>query len=155
MKNLVLALALACAAASPAAASLDTIKEVGVGVVVGDPIGGTAKLWLDRDFAVDLGIGYSGSTVLWGDLLYHAWNLLPPIDEGKLGLYLGAGPRIETGDDTEFGVRTIAGLSWRLTRQPMEFFAEMGPVFRVTQGGGVGVDGGVGVRLYLGAVAKR
>jgi len=151
MKNLLLALALASAAATPAAAASNPAKEIGVGVVLGDPIGGTAKLWLDRDFAVDIGVGYSGSTVLWGDLLYHAWNLLPPIDEGRLGLYLGAGPRIETGDDTEFGVRTLAGLSWRLTRQPMEFFAELGPVFRLTQGGGVGVDGGVGVRLYLGA----
>jgi hypothetical protein len=154
MKTLLAVLAFIFCAALPAAA-FDTIKEVGVGVVVGDPIGGTAKLWLDRDFAVDLGVGYSGSTVLWGDVLYHAWNLLPPIDEGKLGLYFGAGPRIEAGDDAEFGVRTIAGLTWRLTRQPMEFFAEMGPVFRVTQGGGVGIDGGVGVRLYLGGVAKR
>ena len=148
MKTLFAALALVLAASLPAAA-FDTIKEVGVGVVVGDPIGGTAKLWLDRDFAVDVGVGYSDSVVLWGDLLYHAWNLLPPIEEGKLGLYFGAGPRIEAGDDAEFGVRTMAGLSWRLSRQPMEFFAEMGPVFRLTQGGGV--DGGVGVRLYLGA----
>jgi hypothetical protein len=150
MKNLLAALAFAFAAAV-AASAFDTIKEAGIGVIAGDPIGGTAKLWFDRDYAVDLGVGYSGSTVLWGDLLYHAWNLLPPIEEGKLGLYFGAGPRIETGDDAEFGVRAIAGLSWRLTRQPMELFAEMGPVFRVTQGGGVGVDGGVGVRFYLGA----
>jgi hypothetical protein len=156
MKNLLLIIALACAAAAPAAAAATSaVTEVGVGVIVGDPIGGTAKLWLGPDYAVDLGIGYSGSTVLWGDVLYHAWNLFPPIDEGKLGLYFGAGPRIETGDDTEFGVRTLAGVSWRLSRQPMEFFAEMGPVFRLTQGGGVGIDGGVGVRLYLGSVAKR
>ncbi len=151
MKIIPLALALTFVLAALPAAAQNRVKEVGVGVIAGDPIGATAKLWFDPVYAVDLGLGYSGSTVLWGDLLYHAWNLLPQPQEGKLGLYLGAGPRFELGDDVEFAARTIAGVSWRLTRQPMEFFAEMGPVFRFTQGGGVGVDGGVGVRLYLGA----
>jgi len=150
MKTIMIAVALAVAAAGPAAAA-GTIKEVGVGVIAGDPIGGTAKLWFDNVYAIDLGIGYCGSTALWGDVLYHAWNLLPQPAEGKLGIYFGAGPRIETGDDVEFAARTIAGITWRLSRQPIELFAEAGPVFRMTQGGGVGADGGVGVRLYLGS----
>jgi len=149
MRTLWIALALAAAAAPASAASV--FREAGAGVVAGDPIGGTAKLWFDDDYAVDLGVGFSGDTVLWGDFLYHAWNLLPQPEEGKLGVYFGAGPRLETADDTEFGVRTIAGLSWRITRQPIEFFVEAGPVFRMTQGGGVDADGGIGLRLYLGS----
>lgn len=148
MKYLLIALILA--AAVPAAAQ-GPITEAGAGVIAGDPIGGTAKLWFGRDYAVDLGIGYSGSTVLWGDFLYHAWNLLPQPSEGKLGLYFGAGPRIEAGNDAEFGIRTMVGAAWRLTRQPMELFIEAGPVFRMTQGGGVDADGGLGVRFYLGS----
>lgn len=146
-------IALALSAAVPAAAQ-GPFTEVGAGIIAGDPIGGTAKLWLDRDYAVDLGVGFSGSTVLWGDALYHAWNLLPQPSEGRLGLYFGAGPRLETGQDTEFGVRAIAGVSWRLSRQPMEIFVEAGPVFRVTQGGGVGADGGAGIRFYLGSAPR-
>lgn len=149
MKNILIALALA-AAAVPASAQTP-VKEMGIGVIAGDPIGGTAKLWLDKDFAVDLGVGFSGDTVLWGDVLYHMWNLLPQPEEGKLGVYVGAGPRLETAKDTEFGVRTIAGLSWRITRQPIEFFVEAGPVFRTTQGGGVDADGGIGARFYFGS----
>lgn len=148
MKKILLGLALAAAAASPVSAQ--AVKKAGFGVIAGDPIGGTAKLWLDEAYAVDLGVGFSGDTVLWGDLLYHMWNLLPQPEEGKLGVYLGAGPRLETRNDAEFGVRTIAGVTWRITRQPLEFFVEAGPVFRLTQGGGVGADGGVGVRFYLG-----
>lgn len=148
MKNILLVIALAAAAASPASAQ--AVKKAGFGVIAGDPIGGSAKLWLDEIYAVDLGVGFSGDTVLWGDLLYHAYNLLPQPEEGRLSVYFGAGPRLETRDDTEFGVRTIAGLSWRITRQPLEFFVEAGPVFKVTQGGGVDADGGVGVRFYLG-----
>lgn len=147
MKQIILGLALA-AAALPASAQ--TVTKAGFGVIAGDPIGGSAKLWLDEAYAVDLGVGFSGDTVLWGDLLYHMSNLLPQPEEGRLSVYLGAGPRLETRDDTEFGVRTIAGLSWRITRQPLEFFVEAGPVFKVTQGGGVDADGGVGVRFYLG-----
>ena len=152
MRSILIALFLS-AAASPAAAETP-VKEAGLGVIAGDPIGGTAKLWLNPDYAVDLGVGFSGSTALWGDLLWHAWNLLPQPEEGKLGMYFGAGPRLETGYDAEFGVRAIAGVSWRLKRQPIEVFVEAGPVFRVTQGGGVDADGGVGVRLYLGSASR-
>ncbi|UPT75669.1 MAG: hypothetical protein M0D55_08345 [Elusimicrobiota bacterium] len=111
-------------------------KEIGVGVIAGDPTGGTAKLWLDRSVALDFGVGFSGDVAFWADALYHLDGLLPQPNEGRLLPYLGAGPRIESGNDAEFGVRTIAGLSWRLTKQPLEFFAEAGPVFRVTQGAG-------------------
>lgn len=148
MKNILLGLALAAAAVSPVSAQ--TVKKAGFGVIAGDPIGGTAKLWLDDIYAVDFGLGFSGDTVLWGDALYHMWNLLPQPGEGKVGVYVGAGPRIETSDDPEFGVRAIAGLTWRITRQPIEFFVEAGPVFRMTPTGGVDADAGVGMRFYLG-----
>lgn len=152
MKKILIALVLA-AAASPASAQ-GSFTEVGAGVIAGDPIGGTAKLWLNRDYAIDLGVGFSGSTVLWGDILYHAWNVLPQPSEGKLGLYFGAGPRLETANDAEFGVRTIVGAAWRMSRHPLEFFVEAGPVFLLTQGGGVDADGGVGVRFYLGSAPR-
>ncbi len=38
--------------------------------------------------------------------------------------------------------------------QPLEFFAEAGPVFRLTQGGAVDADGGIGGRLYLGSASR-
>lgn len=149
LAGLLLVGAVAAAAAAVAAHSQPAGRDVGVGVIAGDPTGGTAKLWLDDNVAADAGIGFSGSVTFWGDLLWHDWRLLPQPAEGKLGLYLGAGPRVEGGDDAEFGVRTVGGLSWRLTKSPLEFFAEAGPVFRMTQGGGVDADGGIGVRLYL------
>lgn len=143
MKKLLLFILLGAVAAVPAAAGIDTLS---VGAVVGDPTGGTVKMWFDDVFAVDAGIGYSGDTTFWGDILWHDWRLLPQPTKGRLGVYLGAGPRLEAARDTEFGLRTIGGLSWRLPEHSLEFFAEAGPVFRLT-GGGVGADGGVGVRL--------
>ena len=148
-----MALLFLTAAALPARAQV--LHDVGVGVVVGDPIGGTAKLWLDDTLAVDFGVGLSGDAVLWGDLLWHAWDLLPQPPQGRLGAYVGAGPRVETASDVEFGVRTIVGVSWRLPRHPIELFAEAGPVFRLTQSAGVSADGGAGVRFYFGAKSSK
>ena len=149
MKKILIALALSVVAVTASAQT--PVKEVGFGIIAGDPIGGTAKLWLDDDFALDLGVGFSGDTVMWGDVLYHMWNLLPQPEEGKLGVYVGAPPRLQTRPDTAIGLRTIAGVTCSITRQPIEFFAEAGPVFRMTPTGGVDADGGIGVRFYFGS----
>jgi opacity protein-like surface antigen len=152
MKTLIGAVLLAALAlsASPAAA-----QEVGVGVVLGEPIGGTAKLWLSDALAADAGLGFSAGNVgFWADALWHDWTLLPQPSNGRLGLYLGAGPQIRAGDDSRFGIRAIAGASYRPTEHPLELFAEAGPLFRLTQGGQIDAVGGVGLRLMLGSKAR-
>lgn len=154
MKARLTALAVALTvAAAPAAAQ--RARELGVGVIAGDPTGGTAKLWLDPTTAVDAGVGFSGDTALWATLLVHAWDLLPQPKEGRLAAYLGAGPRVETARDAEFGVRTVVGASWRLSKHPLELFVEGGPVFRMTPRGGVGADAGLGLRAYIGSKPDR
>ena len=154
MKTMLAAVLLAagtCASASAAG----QIQEVGVGVVLGEPIGGTAKLWLDDRLAADVGAGLSdGNGSFWADALWHDWTLLPQPANGRLGLYLGAGPQVRTGDDARFGIRTIVGASYRPTGHPLEVFAEAGPLFRLTQGGQVDAVGGVGVRLMVGHSGK-
>lgn len=136
---------------SPAAA----IREVGVGVALGEPIGGTAKFWLDGPLAADAGIGLSdGNAALWADALWQDWTLLPQPPNGRLGAYVGAGPQIRTGDDARFGIRALGGVSYRPTGQPIELYAEAGPLFRLTQGGQVDAVGGVGLRVMLGGAAK-
>ena len=130
--------------------------DLGGGVVLGEPIGGSAKLWLDDRLAVDLGAGLSdGNAAFWGDALWHDWTLLPQPKEGRLGAYLGVGPQIRTGDETHFGIRTIAGACYRFAGHPLELFAEAGPLFRLTQGGHVDAVGGVGLRVYVGKLPKR
>ena len=129
---------------------------MGVGVVLGEPIGGTAKLWLDDRLAVDAGAGLSdGNAAFWGDVLWHDWTLLPQTKDGKLGGYVGAGPQIRTGDDARFGIRAIAGVTYRPSGHPIEVYAEAGPLFRLTQGGELDAVGGVGLRVYVGSSPGR
>jgi len=135
--------------AAPARAA--AASDVGLGIILGEPIGGSAKVWLDDKLAFDAGAGLSdGNAAFWGDILFHDWTLLPQPKEGRLGGYLGAGPQIRTGDDTRFGIRTVAGLSYRFAGHPLELFGEAGPLFRLTQGGTVDAVGGVGLRVMVG-----
>lgn len=152
MRTIIFALSLTVLAGRTSAAG---VKEASAGVVAGYPSGGTAKLWFDASRAVDLGVGLAGSPVLWADALWHAWDILPQPAQGKLGAYLGGGPRLELASDAEFGLRTVVGVSWRLPKHPVELFAEAGPVFRFTQGGHVDADGGVGVRVSFWGASTR
>lgn len=157
MKTVACAVMLAVIAAAVAVpSSAAEFKEIGVGVALGEPIGGSAKLWLDDRVAFDAGVGLSdGNAAFWGDVLFHDWKILPQPKDGRLGGYLGAGPQFRTGDDARVGIRTVAGVSWRPSEHPLELFAEAGPLFRLTQGGSVDGVGAVGVRVTLGGSGKR
>lgn len=157
MKTIIAASLIAAGAlASTASAAPAQVREVGVGVALGEPIGGSAKLWFDGPWAADLGAGLSdGNAALWADALYHDWTLLPQPSNGRLGGYVGAGPQLRMGDDARFGVRTVVGVSYRPTGHDFELYAEAGPMFRMTQGGHVDGVGGVGLRVMLGGVSRK
>lgn len=139
----------ACVAAAPARAG--RIQEIGVGAVLGEPIGGSAKLWLDDRTAIDLGAGLSdGNAGFWTDMLWHDWTMMPQPKSGRLAAYFGGGPQVRTGEDARFGLRAVLGLTWRPSGRPLEFFAEAGPLFRLTQGGAVDAVGGMGLRAFVG-----
>ena len=122
----------------------------GAGVIVGDPTGVTVKGWLDDRHAFDAGVGFSGDAAIYADYLWHAWDLFPQPGKGRLGGYVGAGPRIETQRDTAFGIRTLGGLAYWAASHPIELFFEVGPVFRLSPESQVDVDAGLGVRFYFG-----
>lgn len=124
----------------------------GVGLIVGNPTGASGKLWLSKNRALDVGFGFSGDFAAHADHLWHAWDALPQPTAGTLGVYAALGGRIEArrGDD-EFGIRTMAGIDYLMDTYPWEFFAELGPVFRLTPGTSVSMDGGIGVRYLFGS----
>lgn len=127
--------------------------DAGVGLVLGDTLGATGKLWLDHYSAVDLNLGADSSTsnfTVSGDFLYHGWKAFPQPSQGRLAAYIGGGPRIEARNDaTEFGLKAILGASYFLPKNPIEIYGELGPFFRMTPVGGVYLVGGVGVRFYF------
>ncbi|OGS36123.1 MAG: hypothetical protein A2506_11590 [Elusimicrobia bacterium RIFOXYD12_FULL_66_9] len=123
--------------------------DAGVGVVLGAPTAITGKLWLDGTRALDAGLGWNSELTVYGDYLWHGWNVLPQPAEGKLPVYLGLGAQVRTYHDAEFGIRTVAGVAYWFPRDPVEVFLELVPVFRVTPGTSVGLEAGLGLRYYF------
>lgn len=145
MKRALFVLSFFVISAAPAAAQ--QAGELGVGAILGNPLGPTVKYWLDSRQAFQLGFGYSGDLAGWADWLWHDERLIPrQPKEGRVLPYFGPGLRFEGKSDFEFGFRLVAGAAWRPARTPLEFFAEIAPVVRAAPGASVGLDGGVGLR---------
>ncbi|MHB2026655.1 MAG: hypothetical protein ACYCPQ_08480 [Elusimicrobiota bacterium] len=124
--------------------------DFGAGVILGDPTGGTAKLWLSDTKAIDAGVGFNTNLVLYGDYLLNSWNVLPQPSEGKLPVYLGLGAQMRTSSpNEEFGLRTVAGIAYWLPRNPVEIFFEIVPVFNVSPGDNVDLEADIGLRYYF------
>ncbi len=149
-KILTLLFAVSCLGASPVLA--DSAGKLGLGVVVGSPIGPTMKYWIDNTMAFDVGVGFDEDPVFYGDLLFHNWGMVNQPANGRLGFYAGVGPRFESIDhhDDEFGIRVPLGVDFLFNNSPVEIFLELAPVFVVSPDTDAALDGGVGVRFLLG-----
>jgi hypothetical protein len=149
MKSIALSLCLLAAVPSAAFAQAHGSREgkFGAGIAIGNPVGGTAKYWFTPTQAVDAGVGFSGDFAFWADYLWHGWRAFPQPQKGELAARMGLGIRYEADD--EFAFRTMPGVDYWLEGYPIELFAEFGPVFRVTPGASVGLDGAVGLRYYF------
>lgn len=149
MKKVILLAVVFLAAAGASPARAQKAGDTGLGVVLGAPSGATGKLWLTDTQAIDAGLGWNSELTVYADYLWHGWEVLPQPRQGKLPVYLGLGAQARTFSETEFGIRTVAGIAYWLPRQPVEVFLELVPVFQLTRHTGVRLDGALGVRYYF------
>ncbi|HBB66547.1 MAG: hypothetical protein A2X28_07955 [Elusimicrobia bacterium GWA2_56_46] len=144
-------LALFCAltfAASPLRAQ--KAGDFGAGVVLGDPSGATAKLWLDDSRALDMGLGLDGDVTLYGDYLWHSWKVLPQPAKGRLPVYLGLGAQLGDDHHSGLGLRAVAGAAYWLPRDTVEIFLDIVPVFFLSHDDAAEVNVNIGLRYYFG-----
>ena len=127
-------------------------QGTGVGIIVGEPLGLSLKTWVDRDEAVDGGIGYSiegdPSWQVHIDYLLHDFSV--PDRLGFMGaLYAGLGARINFSEnkDNIFGVRVPFGVSFFLPH--CDLFVELAPILDVAPEFGSEFNGGVGLRYFF------
>ena len=128
-------------------------KDFGVGAIVGDPTGLTAKYWITHKRAVDMALAWDLSgdddrLEIHADHLWH-FDLNMNRMEGRLPLYVGLGGRLLTGHDARLGVRIPFGISYLFAQVPIELFGEIAPLLDVTPDSDTSVNGGVGVRFYF------
>jgi hypothetical protein len=150
MKKGVLILALVIVLFSGVALSQD--KDFGLGIILGEPTGISAKKWLDDNSALDAAVAWSlvtpSSFHLHADYLYHDFNLFS-VKKGKLPLYFGIGFRIRIGDEDRIGIRIPVGLSYLFEQSPLDIFLELGPVLDLTPATKLRLTSSVGIRYFF------
>jgi hypothetical protein len=150
MKRFLLAMAISVSVSNVWAAPPS--RQLGVGVVIGDPFGPTLKYWFDQTHAFDVGAGFEDDFSIFADYDWQAWHGKIQNTPGDFGGYVGLGARFKDVDngDNHFGLRTVAGIDYFFEKIPVEIYGELVPVFDVAPKADAEVDGGIGLRVYFG-----
>ncbi len=129
-------------------------SPLGVGVIVGEPTGLSAKYWMDETSALDAGLGWSfeGRTSLHihGSYLFHDFDLIP-VEKGRLPLYVGVGGRFKarSGQSDRLGMRVPFGAAYHVEDFPLDVFAEIVPILDVVPSSRFSLNAAIGVRFYF------
>jgi hypothetical protein len=135
---------------------------IGVGLILGEPLGICAKLYLQDDQAVQAAVGSAfigGGLQLHAEYVLHPW-ILQDRDSFVMPVYLGPGLRLVDynagrGADSHFaiGARAVIGLLFDFKEVPLDVFVEVAGVFEYdfkdTEGFGLALNAGAGVRYYF------
>lgn len=154
MRNLRLAFVAAAALSLGTAARAQEGGDLGLGLILGDPIGATAKYMITGRQAVQTTLGVSEHLTWTADYVWHGFELTPQPKHGPLAVYLAGGIRLEDQEDVDVGFRTMVGLSYwpKFKSRTAEFFVELGPCYRLANKYDdfrIRVDGGFGLRVYF------
>ena len=138
-------------------------KTFGFGLILGDPLGATIKIWTNPEnaFTADIGGDYFGGPRIDADYLWHfdAFKSRVVKMYAGPGLAIGFGqPRyyffhnhdelVATDSRVAIGARVMFGLNIIPPRTPLEIFLGLGPLISFTPDSYVALDAAIGVRFY-------
>ncbi|MBU6409520.1 MAG: hypothetical protein KGR98_03940, partial [Verrucomicrobia bacterium] len=110
-------------------------RRIGVGLILGEPVGVSAKYWLNDVMAVDAAAGVSSHShsdlYVHADVLWHNFNVFnfAPV-MGRMPLYFGVGGLLRFrnhGEGNDAGIRVPVGVSYMFDNIPVDIFAEIAP----------------------------
>lgn len=140
-------------------------RAFGLGLILGEPTGLSAKLWTTSTTAFDFGLGWSvggdrigrydgfydgGSRIHFHmDYLWHSWKTIRSAE--RFPLYYGIGGRLNSGAGyrNSLAVRGVFGVAWVARGAPIDVFLELVPSLQLVPATGVGVDAGLGARYFF------
>ena len=127
-------------------------RGFGLGVILGEPTGVSAKGWISSRTAFDAGFAWSFRRS--GYLHVHAdylWHFADVVNTSQQVLpYIGIGGRIGARDNAAIvGVRVPFGMLWIPTNAPIDVFLEIAPIVDLSPETEINANGGIGVRLYF------
>ena len=128
-------------------------KGFGLGAVLGNPTGISARLWSADNVAFDFGLGYSftSSNSLFDffvDYVFHNSEWIQ--DERNFILYYGPGARLHINkDQSRLGVRGAVGILWLPEDSKIDVFVEVAPILDFIPATKFDFDGGIGLRYFF------
>ena len=150
MKKTVIAVLLALVLLSPAAFADG--GPLGLGIILGEPTGISAKLWLGDTHALDAAVAWSfqdeGSFYFHGSYLFHMMDLIS-VEQGSLPLYIGIGGKISLRDEPHVGIRVPVGLAYIFPTAPVDVFLEIAPGIGLIPSTSPDWGAGLGVRYFF------
>jgi len=136
------------------ALSLDAFsqdKGFGLGVIIGEPTGLSAKLWTSNKTAVDAGAAWAlingGFIRFHADALVHSYAI--EVEKGNLPVYFGIGGKVVLSSNLGVGVRIPFGLAYHFDSAPIDIFLELVPVLELLPATRFGFEGGIGIRYFF------
>jgi hypothetical protein len=127
-------------------------KNIGLGIIVGEPTGVSFKYWTTNTTAFDAALAWSfidgGAFHIHADYIFHNFNLIR-ISEGKLPFYYGIGGRIKTANKTQVGVRVPLGLAYMFYTAPVDIFLEVVPILDLAPQTDFRINAAIGARYFF------
>jgi hypothetical protein len=137
----------------------------GLGLIIGEPTGISAKLWTSPVNALDFGFGWSmggdqmgnyyGSHIGGSRVHFHMdylWHSFEAIDtRERFPLYYGFGGRLNNGAgyNSSLAIRGVFGVAWLPRDTPIDVFLELVPSLQLTNSSGFYLDAGFGARYFF------
>jgi hypothetical protein len=126
--------------------------NIGLGIILGEPTGFSAKLWTGKTTAFDAGAAWSFVSgeffQIHGDFLFHNFDLFK-VDTGKMALYYGFGGRVKFADRTLVSLRVPIGISYQFEKTAIELFLEIVPMLDIIPATEAAIGGGAGFRYFF------
>ncbi len=123
-----------------------------LGVILGEPSGISAKMWFDRNTALDGALSWSlrdnnDKLHIHADFLWHDYGLINSSD--LIPVYYGIGGRIVLADDAHLGARVPIGISWLPGGAPLDLFIELAGILDIIPDLDFDLNGGIGIRFVF------
>jgi hypothetical protein len=129
-------------------------KNIGLGLMIGEPTGISEKYWTSTTNAWDFGLGYSfvnsqNKISVHADYLYHINDLIKA--KYRIPFYYGFGVRLRfhNNESSSIGGRGVAGLVLLADEIPIDAFFELAPVFNLFPSTSLNFDAAIGSRYYF------
>lgn len=121
----------------------------GLGVMIGEPTGLSAKYWFTRKQALDFGVAWSlpaEALHIHSTWLYHFPRL---VLDPRFTPYFGLGGRtkIKKEEETRLGIRFAGGVEF--VYKPFSAFLELAPISELVPETALDLEGGLGFRFYF------